>query len=214
MMEFKTVNELKAAKENLCAEEEELSIRLRTIESVDSTEGLMQKKNILEDKLSALNCINEKATSSSQSAHYAMMHSIGELCRLKKKYADRTAVMEKEIILLHDTIEKNQQKAEEIRDETSSFQDQITLHALNIRVEQELNNASLYAMKADIMDKVDSLNVQDQFIPESLQQDVERSLNHKFSKTLKKLADRTYIDGICDLASINFSKYLLSKPCI
>ena len=108
---------------------------------MDSIEELIQKNNILEDKLSALNHINEKATSSSQSAHYAMMHSIGELCRLKKKYANHTAVMEKEIISLHDTIEKNQQKAEEIRDETSSFHGQITLHALNIRVEQELNNA-------------------------------------------------------------------------
>ena len=64
------------------------------------------------------------------------------------------------------------------------------------------------------MEKVDSLNVRDQLIPERLQQDVERSLNYKFSKALKKLADRTYIDNVCNLASINFSKYLLSKPCI
>ena len=214
VIEFKTVKELKMSNENLQAQVEQLRIRLQTIQSVDSIEELIERSKVLEEKVSALNYINEKATSSSESAHCAMMHSIGELCTLKKKYADRTAVMEKEILVLHDTIEKNQKKAEEIRDQTSSFQDQLALHALNIQVEQELNNASFYAMKADILDKIDRINAKDEFIPQRLQEYIERNLNHKFCKALKKLGDQTYIDAIADLASINVSKYLLSKPCI
>ena len=211
IMEFKTVKELKMSNENLQAQVEQLRIRLQKIQSADSIEELIEKNKVLEQKVSALNYINEKATSSSESAHYAMMHSIAELC---KKYAERTAVMEKEIMLLHDAIEKNQKKAEEIRDQTSSFHDQLALHGLNVRVEQELKNACFYAMKAYILDKIDRINAKDEFIPQRLQEDIERNLNHKFCKALKKLGDRTYINAIADLASINVSKYLLNKPCI
>ena len=214
VIQFKTVKELKIENQSLQAQVEELHKRLQTIESVDSIEEIIEKNKVLEEKVSALNYINEKATSSSESAHYAMMHSIQELCSLKKKHADRIAIMQKEIMILHDTIDKNQQKAEEMRDQTSSFQDQLTLHALNIRVEQELNNASFYAMKADIIDKIDQMNTKDDFIPERLQQDIEKILNHKFCKTLKKLGDRTYVDAITNISSIDVTKYLLNKPCI
>ena len=185
VIEFKTVKELKMSNESLQAQVEQLHKRLQAIQSVDSIEELIEKNKVLEEKVSALNYVNQKATSSSESAHYAMMHSIGELCSLKKKHADRIAIMQKEIMVFHDTIEKNQQKAEEMRDQTTSFQDQLTFHALNIRVEQELNNASFYAMKADILDKIDQMNTKDDFIPERLQEDIEKTLNHKFCKALK-----------------------------
>ena len=214
VIQFKTVKELKNENESLQGQVEELRKRLERMESVDSIEELIEKNKLLEEKVSALNYINEKATSSSEAAHYAMMHSIGELCSLKKKHADRIAVMQKEIMVLHDTIDKNQQKAEEMRDQTASFQDQLTLHALNIRVEHELNNASFYAMKADIIDKIDQMNTKDDFIPERLQEDIEQTLNHKFCKTLKKLGDRTYVDAVTNISSIAVSKYLLNKPCI
>ena len=69
-------------------------------------------------------------------------------------------------------------------------------------------------MKADIIDKIDQMNTKDDFIPERLQQDIEKTLNHKFCKTLKKLGDRTYIDAVTNISSIAVTKYLLNKPCI
>ena len=74
-------------------------------------------------------------------------------------------------------LKKNQQTAETMRDQVNSFKDQIIIHGLNVRIEHELQQASLLTMKADILQKLDTFNACDDFIPEQLQEDIEHELN-------------------------------------
>ena len=209
-----TIQQLQKDNIRLAEEVTRLQKRLKQVESIESIEELSRSKKILEDKLTALNLINEKAIADAEASHAAMMHSIAEIANMKKKHKERIAVMKREMIILNDTMEKNQETAERMRDQVISFKDQIIVHALNVRIEHELRGASLLTMKADILEKLDTLNARDDFIPEQLQEDVERGLNDRFVKVVSDLGQRSYTDAINNLASINVAKYMLNKPCI
>ena len=148
---------------------------------------------------------------SADASHGALTPAIYELDELKRRHAERIALMEKEIIMLTDTINKNKREAE---DQTNTFKDQLQFHAINVRVEHELNGLSFAAMKADILDKLNRFQAKEEYIPTKLKEDMEKRLHHEFAQELIGLGKRNYDEAIANLASIDVAKYLLSKPCI
>ena len=101
-----TVKELQKDNIRLTDQVIHLQQRLNKVESVKSIEALLHSNKILEDKLKVLNSINEKATANAEASHAAMIHAVTEIGQMKKKHKERIALMERELIILNDAIEK------------------------------------------------------------------------------------------------------------
>ena len=69
-------------------------------------------------------------------------------------------------------------------------------------------------MKADILDKLNRFQAKEEYILAKLKEDMEKRLHHEFAQELIGLGKRHYDEAIANLASIDVTKYLLSKPCI
>ena len=192
----------------------ELKDKLNLIEDADSLQSLATKNKELMEQVKCLTAMNDKSIASADASHGALTRAIYELNELKRRHAERIALMEKEIIILTDTITKNKREAEELRDQTNAFKDQLQFHALNVRVEHELNGLSFVAMKTDILDKLNRFQAKEEYIPAKLKEDMEKRLHHEFAQELIGLGKRHYDEAIANLASIDVTKYLLSKPCI
>ena len=58
--------------------------------------------------------MNNKSIASAEASHGALTRAIYELDGLRRRHAKRIASMEKEIIILTDTVNKNKREAEEL----------------------------------------------------------------------------------------------------
>ena len=206
------VTMLKAEIVDLKADIDNLKTTLSTIENAESMQSLAEENKRLKEELISLSSLNKQANVSVHGSHEALKSAVMELSKLKQKHAERIALMEKDVIILNETISNKLSEAEKLRDQMMDYKDQIQFHSLSIRIEQELNGLSLTAMKADLLDKFG--NISDDFIPEKLQEDIERRLHHTFAQQLMSLGKRHYDDSMSKLASIKVAKYMLSKPCI
>ena len=141
-----------------------------------------------------------------------LSHSILELNNANVKHNERIALMEKEIIAANDIAQETDALNQKQKEMTLKYQKQIANYVLDRRISQKLENISMHAMNVKILNKLNIAH--DQFLPDQLEEDINRIINKHFSDNLFKLAESSYARALSHIASVSLSKYLFNKPCI
>ena len=148
------------------------------------TAGNRELQTLLNDYQKKNTCLKKETLS----------HSILELNNANIKHNERIALMEKEIIAASDFAQETDAQNQRQREMTLKYQKQIANYVLDTRITQELENISLHTMNVKILDKLNIAH--NQFLPDQLEEDINRLINKQFSDDLFKLAESSYANAL------------------